>query len=426
MTNWKCDSNTNEITPELTGQVSPNRHNLQLCRWANGRVGAIVPLNDYLMLYFSEVTPDSPREDPQLDFKPTTGRELEDPGLNSHIISCGGIVARWLIESRALHPSCCGIMMLNDPNFRKNILKTFKENPFLEPLYERHLEAAHIKAQALFEAQQNELRTKPGAWKPENKREFEFSPANHLKDERRMLEFDERNLYPFFRQEDVEFMRAIAQDYQEYIQYKFSSTSADTSTQPEKEIQKPKKEKKEFKPTDGTFNMENTTEERLILIFNYCIGVKWLDTSTRVDDWLKLFSGVPSKVTLVWNYKDRPALRDLFKMMAYDVDTEQQTFLSPRKGYLTIVSSHFVSEKPSKNKPLKYIVDLNCRHREGDKQKIELCRRILAYPPGEEIDTDAIAYDIMQEGMPDVTFNQDNAALQAGLRTPRKTIRSPK
>lgn len=444
---WKCSEDPTDITQELTGQVSPSRNVLQLCRWANGRVGAIVPLYDTPMLYFTEVVPDSARHDPQLDFEPAYDDEIDNSDLDSHIVSRGGIVARWLLDRRGLHPFSHGFAIWNDSNFRKNILHTLKENPYFDTLYETHLEAAREEARRIFESTQEERRKKLGAWKPENK-EFKFSLEKHLKEERIMNEYDELHLYPFFRQEDVDFMRAIVQDYREYIQHLIRTSSTDVQTSSTEQEEKNPKEKKPkdekpFVPTKDTFKIEHTTVERLQQVFQQCMDHKWLGEYTRVEDWLKLFTGVPSEVRMVWKYEERPALRDLFKMMAYDKDGEQKSFISPRKGYLTIVSSHFVSEEPTPNKPYAYITNFECRHRKGDESAIEMCRRVLN---GEEIDT--IVFEMIEkhkklqaqkeseaqnrksiigEASPDnVTINKANAAWQAGQRVPSETIRSTK
>ena len=432
MNNWKCSEDPNEITSNLTGQVSV-LNVLQICRWANRKVGAIVPVSSGLKLYFAEYLPDSSRGDPRMDFEPEYGKECDNPDLDSHTVSCGGIVARWLLESRGLHPSCHGLELFNDANFRKNILNTLKEDPYIDTLYETHLEEERATARKIFESLQDERRRQLGAWKHENNSEFKFSLEEHLKEERRMLQYDERHLYPFFCQEDVEYMRAIAQDYQEYIQYKLNKQSVDIAL-PSVEKKK-SKEDRPFVPTENTFNIEHTTQERLRLIFDVCIKKRWLDSSTRIDDWLKLFAGVPSKVLMVWRYEERPALRDLFKMMAYDKDGEQETFIAPRKRYLHIVSSHFVTERLSRNKKPVYITNFNCRHREGDKQSIELCRRILAWPIDEELDLNVLLHEMSEdnqkkemidEAQPDITIDRRNAALQEGQRTPSGTIRYPK
>lgn len=434
---WKCSEDPSDITHELTGQVSTNRNILLLCRWANGKVGAIFPVNDSLILCFSEVKAGS-RNDPKLDFVPTQERLTDNSDINSHIISCGGIVAHWLLDSCGLHPTKTGLELFKDFNFRKNILYILRERPYIEPLYESHLEKARTTARKDFELKQNVLRTQPGSWKPENKREFEFSLEDHLKEERRILYYDERNLFPFFRHEDVEFMRAIAQDYQEYIQYKLSCAFTNTSTQPEDKETTTQKEKKPFVPIQDTFEIENTNEERLRLVFQLCIDQKWLDELTRVEDWLKLFAGVPSDVRMVWDNDARHALRNLFWMMDREYDAERKTFLKPRKNYLQVVSSHFVSEKPSKENPQPYITDFNGRNNQQQyKQPIEFCRRVLK---GEDFDIiifemveaqkkseDQKSKSMFGEGQPDnIIIDEDNAALQRGQRTPRKPIRQTK
>lgn len=446
MRTLKFSEDPTDITLDLTGQIS-QCHNLQLCRWANRKVGAIVPVRGSLTLYFSEVLSDSSRNDIRMDFEPEYGKEWDNPDLDSHIVSYGGIVAQWLIGSRGLLSDSHGIALLNDPNFRANMLHTLKEEPFLDTLYDAHFETAQANARMIFESLQNERRKKPGAWKRENK-EFVFSMEEHIKEELRMLWYDERHLYPFFRQEDVEFMRAIAQDYQKYIQYKINTQPTDVpppSSDHEEKNPKGKKPKEEelFEPTTDTFKIENTTTERLQQVFQLCTDRKWLDENTRVDDWLKLFANISSNVIMVWDYNARPALRDLFKMMAYDKDGEQKSFISPRRGYLRIVSSHFVSEKPTPNKPYAYITNFDCRHRKGDKQSIEYCRRLLK---GEDIDK--IIFEMVKEQQkaeekkkaealnnesvidqvqPDnIIINEDTAAQQQGQHTPRKAIRSPK
>ena len=433
-TNWKCSEDPNDITHELTGQISKNPNILQLCRWANGKVGAIFPIKDSQTLCFSKVKAGN-RNDPELVLNPLQEMPTNNSDIDSSIISCEGIVAHWLLDSCGLHPTKTGFEILNDTNFRKNILYALKERPHLEPLYEKHLEVALTTARKLFESQQDEIRTQPGSWKPENKREFKFSLENHLKEERRMLQYDERHLYSFFRQEDIEFMRDIAKDYQEYIQSKLDNSSI--SQTEEENITKGKKpnEEEPFVPTQDTFEIKNTTVERLKLIFQFCIDRKWLNALTRVEDWLKLFTGVPSDVCMVWDYDARHALRDLFWMMDRECDAEEKTFLKPRKNYLQIVSSHFVSVKPSKENPHPYITEFNGRNNQQQyKQIIEYCRRILK---GEDIDI--IIYEMLQaqeeskdqknksiieETMPDnIKIDEDNAALQRGQRTPRKPIR---
>ena len=432
---WKCSEDPSDITHELTGQVSTNRNILLLCRWANGKVGAIFPVNDSLILCFSEVKAGS-RNDPKLDFMPTQERLTDNSDINSHIISCGGIVAHWLLNSCGLHPVKTGLELFKDFNFRKNILYTLRERPYIEPLYESHLEKARTTARKDFELKQNLLRTQPGSWKPENKREFEFSLEDHLKEERRILYYDERNLFPFFRREDIEFMRAIAQDYQEYIQYKLDNSSISEAEEGKKTKGKKPKEDKPFVPTQDTFKIENTTEERLKLIFQFCIDQKWLDGSTRVEDWLLLFKGVPSPVLMVWKKEKSPALRDLFWMMDRDEDAEQKTFLESRRNYLHVVSSHFVSKKPSKGNPPAYITDFGGRNNQKQyEQPIELCRRILAWPKDKEIDLNALIYEMAEEQekrmideaqTDNVSINKENAALQQGQRTSRETIRHTK
>lgn len=433
---WKCSEDPNDITPELTGQVSKNRNILLLCRWANGKVGAIFPVDNRLTLCFSKVKAGS-RNDPELVLNPIQDNLTDNSNIDSHIISCGGIVAHWLLDSCGLHPTKNGWEILNDTNFRKNILHALRERPYIEPLYEQHLETARTTANKLFESQLDEIRTQPGAWKPENKSKFVFSLENHLKEERRMSQYDERHLYPFFRHEDIEFMRAIAEDYQEYIQYKLNTLSIDVPPQTidgKKEIEK----KKPFVPTKDTFEIQNTTAERLRQVFQLCIDQKWLDELTRVEDWLKLFAGVPSDVRMIWNNDARHALRDLFWMMDREFDAERKTFLKPRKNYLQIVSSHFMSEKPSKGNPQPYITDFTGRNNQQQyNQPIEFCRRVLK---GE--DFDKIIFEMLEaqkksedqknesmidEAMPEnVTIDEDNAALQQGQRTPRKTIRQTK
>lgn len=427
---WKCSEDPNDITPELTGQVSKNRNILLLCRWANGKVGAIFPVDNRLTLCFSKVKAGS-RNDPELVLNPIQDNLTDNSNIDSHIISCGGIVAHWLLDSCGLHPTKNGWEILNDINFRKNILHALRERPYIEPLYEQHLETARTTANKLFESQLDEIRTQPGAWKPENKSKFVFSLENHLKEERRMSQYDERHLYPFFRHEDIEFMHAIAQDYQEYIQYKLDNSSIS-----ETEEGKKPKEEKPFVPTQDTFKIENTTEERLKLIFQFCIEQKWLDGSTRVEDWLLLFKGVPSPVLMVWEKEKSPALRDLFWMMDRDEDAEQKTFLESRRNYLHIVSSHFVSKKPSKGNPPAYITDFGGRNNQKKyEQPIELCRRILAWPKDKEIDLNVLIYEMHEEQkkrmieevqLENVSINKENAAQQQGQRTPRETIRHTK
>ena len=431
---WKCSEKSTDITPHLTGQVSPNCNILQLCRWVNGRVGAIVPISGTLTMYFTEVLPDSSRNSPRMDFEPEYGKEWDNPDLESHIVSYGGIVARWLIESRGLHPNGNGFELFNDSNFRKNILNTLKEEPYFDTLYETHLEAAREEARRIFDSMRDKRRKKPGAWKPENK-EFKFSLEQHLKEERNMTRINESYLYPFFRKEDVEFMRAITKDYHDYIQYLIKKTSTDTPPSPSEEKEK-HKEEKPFEPTQDTFEIANTTPERLKEVFLLCIENKWLDDSTRVDDWLKLFSGVPSPVRMVWDVEKSDALRDLFYMMDKKKDAEGKTFLKPRKNYLQIVSSHFVSNKPTRNNPRPYITDFGGRNNKKEyEQKIEYCRRILK---GE--DTNKIIYEMLQEqnkskkqkegsyieeAMPEhLQINRDNAALQDSLYNSRNKYTS--
>lgn len=440
ITTWKCSEDPKDITHDLTGQVSQDSTLLQLCRWGNGRVGAIVPVSGSLMLYFSEVLADSSRGCPQLDFKPAYGKERDAQDLDSHIVSCGGIVARWLLDSRGLHPDSHGFAMLNDPNFRANILHTLKENPYFDTLYETHFEAAREEARRIFESLQNERRKKLGAWKPENK-EFKFSLEEHLKEERRMSQYDERHLYPFFRQDDIKFMRAIVQDYQEYIQYLIKTSSTDLptpSTEQEEKNPKEKKPKEEklFVPTQDTFKIENTTMKSLQEVFQLCIDNKWLDELTRLEDWQKLFAGVPSPVLMVWNIEKSAALRDLFWMMDREKDAEKKSFLESRRDYLRVVSSHFVSEKPSKDNPHPYITDFGGRNNQKEfEQPIEFCRRILAWPKDKEIDINTIIFEMTEEyekkkmidqAQPDVKIDKNNAAMQDGQRTPRETIRQTK
>ena len=438
ITIWKCSEDPNKVTPELTGQVSKNHYTVLLCRWANGKVGAIFPVYDNQILCFSAVKPGS-RNSPELEFIPTHKMEADNSDIDSHIISYGGIVARWLLDSCGLHPIKTGLEILNDHNFRKNILYAVREEPHLELLYESHLEATRIAARNAFELQHNVPPTHPGAWKPENKREFEFSFEEHLKEERRMKEYDEQYLYPFFSHEDIKFMRAIAQDYQEYIQYKYVSSSVSQDGEKKKtKVEKPKEKEKIFVPIQDTFEIENTTEERLQKVFQFCIDRKWLDDSTRVDDWLKLFAGVPSDVRMIWDNESRHALRDLFWVMDREKDAEEKTFLKARRNYLHIVSSHFISEKPSQNNPKPYITDFSGRNNQKQyKQAIDFCRRILR---GE--DYDKIIFDMLEaqnkaevqtdgsmhnDGMPEnISVNKSNIALQQGLRTPKKTIRQTK
>ena len=431
MTIWKCSEESTDITPVLTGQVSPNCNNLQLCRWANGKVGAIVPIRGVLTLYFTEVLPGSSRNDPQMDFEPEYGKEWDSPNFESHIVSCGGIVARWLQECRGFHPNGNGFAMLNDSNFRKNILHSLKEDPYFDTLYETHLEAAREEARRIFESLKDERRKKPGAWRPENK-EFRFSLEQHLKDERTMTEFDKRHLYPFFRKEDVEFMRAIVQDYQEYIQYLIGTTSNDVPAPSTEQEKKKPKEEKPFVPTQDTFELENTTVERLKLVFKLCIENKWLNEFTRVEEWEKLFAGVPSLVHMVWDVEKSDALRDLFSMMVREKDAEGKSFLKTRRDYLHVVSSHFVSEKPSRKNPCPYITDFGGRNNKKEyEQRIEFCRRILK---GEDLDkilfemketynkpkgqkTSCMFEDAMPEN---IKIDKDNSALQDDLHSTRK------
>ena len=162
-------------------------------------------------------------------------------------------------------------------------------------------------------------------------------------------------------------------------------------------------------------------------VFKVCIGNKWLDDTTLVDDWLKLFAGVPSPVFLIWDAEKSDALRDLFSMMVREKDAEDKTFLKNRKNYLQIVSSHFVSEKPSRKNPCPHITDFGGRNNKKEyEQTIEYCRRVLK---GE--DPERIIYEMLQEhkkskhrreqsifenGMPDnISVDKDNAALQEDL-----------
>jgi hypothetical protein len=197
-------------------------------------------------------------------------------------------------------------------------------------------------------------------------------------------------------------------------------------------VKEPKEEEKIFVPIQDTFEIANTNEERLQKVFQFCRDRKWLDDSTRVDDWLILFAGVPSDVRMIWDNESRHALRDLFWVMDREKDAEEKTFLKARRNYLHIVSSHFISEKPSQNNPKPYITDFSGRNNQKQyKQAIDFCRRILR---GE--DYDKIIFDMLEaqtdgsmhnDGMPEnISVNKSNIALQQGLRTPQKTIRQTK
>ena len=139
---------------------------------------------------------------------------------------------------------------------------------------------------------------------------------------------------------------------------------------------------------------------------------------------------------MVWDIKKSDALRDLFWMMDREKDAEGKSFLKPRRDYLHVVSSHFVSEKPSKSNPTPYITVFSGRNNKKEyEQPIEFCRRILAWPKDKEIDINTIIFEMTEEYkkkemifqvQPDTNIDKNNAAMQDGQRTPRETIRQTK
>lgn len=107
--------------------------------------------------------------------------------------------------------------------------------------------------------------------------------------------------------------------------------------------------KKEFSPTTATFQKTGTVlDAHITLLYQQLIKDKWIHKLTNPDDFLELFSGKPSSITIIW-LKAKGVLYDMIKMLI----NEEFIVCPEGYGFLEIASSHFVDQNDN------YLTNLN-------------------------------------------------------------------
>lgn len=143
-----------------------------------------------------------------------------------------------------------------------------------------------------------------------------------------------------------------------------------TAPQPKPKPRAPKKEEKPFRPVTATFSpKQGLPEIRFTYLYQFLQQVEWIDSRSRADDFLDLFSGRMNDCRNIWNTgQGKGKLRDLFRMMI-----DQGFILCPAGyGYQQIVESHFTDIEG------KHITGLRGgAHAEGAGQVLLTCRKIL-------------------------------------------------
>lgn len=189
---------SNEPDEDLIDKISSNAQSRKICRWNNGRVGAIFPDISGNILDFREYKlydgPDDNLSYPK-GIRPV--KEGDEENNECKELLASGIVAYYL-------------------NTRK------KKNP--KDIFAEYLEE---KKKLFFFLRDGEMQ----AWNPKYKSEFPY--LEHIKEEKLYIKISSR-IFDFLSNDDVDEIKGMINNYMNFVEYQMFSNTKNLSWETEK------------------------------------------------------------------------------------------------------------------------------------------------------------------------------------------------